>query len=544
MAHDTRIKIPFGSCYDTEGKRYFVPTISANLSGGIMYIILSISKSRLFRETMKRLANALSPEGVHLDEITGPDTLVGYFPENVPALIVVDGGSLKESWLEVLIPHLKLHYPDSALLFTCAGQEKMSASFAGAALFPAQTYAELEERLAHYFRQRKESLPSVPKEAFFPLSQSCSFLERLSDPQQAFSLRRAMPSPFPQYQFYTCILAGTGSGSLFLEAYNRALQDTRNCAGFLLNARTALLIFYDRTDNIRKFMQSREQLLHALQFHRPSENLLRIYIGCIHSDCLGLYKSYFEARETQYVDRLYVPCFCFEDISSLNRSSAKPARLMELERLIRSNMEYQGGNDLLYYLKLWFDACRDMHYTLESLQMEALNLYSTIKYVIFDMYTLNTTRLKRGWEVYELFRISSIDELEEWFYTWVTYTLNNVSGKHAERGMKIRDVLDFIENHLLENLSLETVSNYLFLSPSYFSALFKQEMNETFISYVTRRKMQKAAELLRGGRSISETAALLGYGDLKHFRSLFKKQFHQTPSEYQKQWSTGAGDCG
>ena len=120
-------------------------------------------------------------------------------------------------------------------------------------------------------------------------------------------------------------------------------------------------------------MQRREQLLHALQFHRPSENLLRIYIGCIHSDCLGLYKSYFEARETQYVDRLYVPCFCFEDISSLNRSSAKPARLMELERLIRSNMEYQGGNDLLYYLKLWFDACRDMHYTLESLQMEALN---------------------------------------------------------------------------------------------------------------------------------------------------------------------------
>lgn len=505
-----------------------------------MYIILSISKSRLFCEITRHLCETLSSEEVvHPDEITGQGMLIGYFPENIPAMILLDGDSLKEPWLNAMIPHLKLHYPASALFLIYTGQNRNHAFSAGIEMICAQTHAELEEPLVRYFIQQKKHLPSVPEETFFPLSKSDSFLEHLADPQKAFSLRRAMPGAFPRHQFYACILtdtSGAGSDSLFLEAYNRALQYTKNCTCFLLNARNALLLFYERTDNIQEFIRSREQLLNTLQLQQPSELLPKIYIGCIHNDCFGLYKSYFEARETQYVDKLYIPCYCFEQISSLNRPYAKPRRLMELERLIRSNMEYQNGNDLLYYLKLWFDTCKSLHYTLEMIQMDALNLYSTIKYVIFDMYTLNTTRLKRGWEVYELFRIQTIDELEEWFYTWVTYTLNNISGKHTGRGMKIRDVLDFIENHLLENLSLETVSNYLFLSPSYFSALFKQEMNETFVSYVTRRKMQKATELLRSNRSISETANLLGYGDLKHFRSLFKKQFHQTPSEYQKQW--------
>ena len=63
----------------------------------------------------------------------------------------------------------------------------------------------------------------------------------------------------------------------------------------------------------------------------------------------------------------------------------------------------------------------------------------------------------------------------------------------------------------------------------YFSTLFKKETGQTYISYITRLKMDKARELLAANCKVYETAHLLGYEDIRHFRNTFKKYHGVSP---------------
>lgn len=71
------------------------------------------------------------------------------------------------------------------------------------------------------------------------------------------------------------------------------------------------------------------------------------------------------------------------------------------------------------------------------------------------------------------------------------------------------------------------------LSPNHFSAIFSQELGETFIEYLTRVRMERAKELLRTtSKKSTEIAYEVGYKDAHYFGSLFKKTQNCTPKEY------------
>ena len=73
------------------------------------------------------------------------------------------------------------------------------------------------------------------------------------------------------------------------------------------------------------------------------------------------------------------------------------------------------------------------------------------------------------------------------------------------------------------------------LSESYFSRLFTKEMGENFISYVNRKKIDKAKELLRdSNRNISQIAKDVGYQDASHFIRMFKRFEGLTPTLYRQ----------
>lgn len=147
------------------------------------------------------------------------------------------------------------------------------------------------------------------------------------------------------------------------------------------------------------------------------------------------------------------------------------------------------------------------------------------------MYGLKLKRIKSGLEVHEIIHIATMDELEEWFVTWLLYTLDNFDLTRSNTGFRIQEVLQFISNHVMDDLSLNTIASYFYVNPSYFSTLFKKETGQTYISYITRLKMDKARELLAANCKVYETAHLLGYEDIRHFRNTFKKYHGISPSE-------------
>ena len=87
-----------------------------------------------------------------------------------------------------------------------------------------------------------------------------------------------------------------------------------------------------------------------------------------------------------------------------------------------------------------------------------------------------------------------------------------------------------------KDISLDSVSRIVNISPYYFSKVFKDETNENFIEYLTRIRMDYAKELLREkDKSIKEVCAESGYSDPNYFSRIFKKSVGVTPSEYREE---------
>ena len=126
----------------------------------------------------------------------------------------------------------------------------------------------------------------------------------------------------------------------------------------------------------------------------------------------------------------------------------------------------------------------------------------------------------------------------------ITYAKKMISQaieiRDQNSGNKNRSILktavDFIDSHYMdEEISLNTVANVANVSSNHFSALFSQNMGQTFIEYLTTLRMNKAKELLRcTGMRSSEIAGEIGYKDAHYFSYLFKKTQGMTPSDYRK----------
>ncbi len=100
----------------------------------------------------------------------------------------------------------------------------------------------------------------------------------------------------------------------------------------------------------------------------------------------------------------------------------------------------------------------------------------------------------------------------------------------------LKTAVDFIDSHYMdEEISLNAVANVANVSSNHFSALFSQNMGQTFIEYLTSLRMNRAKELLRcTGMRSSEIAGEIGYKDAHYFSYLFKKTQGMTPSDYRK----------
>jgi len=99
----------------------------------------------------------------------------------------------------------------------------------------------------------------------------------------------------------------------------------------------------------------------------------------------------------------------------------------------------------------------------------------------------------------------------------------------------IERAVAYINQNYHRDLSLDEVARHVYLSPCYFSRLFKQVRGENFIDYLTRMRMEEAKKLLlTTDYSVNEIASRVGYRDARYFGQVFKKQEGCTPTAFRK----------
>ncbi len=100
---------------------------------------------------------------------------------------------------------------------------------------------------------------------------------------------------------------------------------------------------------------------------------------------------------------------------------------------------------------------------------------------------------------------------------------------------QIQETVDFIEEHLDEEINIESLANRASLSPFYFQRLFSRLIKKPIAEYVKLRRMAKATEiLLQKDKRILDCALDLGFSSHEHFTRTFKDTFGMTPDEYRK----------
>lgn len=136
------------------------------------------------------------------------------------------------------------------------------------------------------------------------------------------------------------------------------------------------------------------------------------------------------------------------------------------------------------------------------------------------------------------FSLSSFESPEA-LWNWFTGICLRVSTLiRRERTNSTKAVADsarrFIEEHFHDpEISVEMLCGHLHVSPAYFSTLFKKETGMSFVAYLTRRRMEKAVELLSATEDKTyEISAKVGYTEPNYFSYVFKKQYGVSPTKY------------
>lgn len=90
----------------------------------------------------------------------------------------------------------------------------------------------------------------------------------------------------------------------------------------------------------------------------------------------------------------------------------------------------------------------------------------------------------------------------------------------------------FIDRHYAEAIDIDKISDEACFSKFHFIRVFKTAYGRTPHQYLTYVRINKAQEMLKGGKNVSEVCSQLGFESLSTFSGLFRKSVGQTPSSF------------
>ncbi|MBD2774286.1 helix-turn-helix domain-containing protein [Iningainema tapete] len=95
---------------------------------------------------------------------------------------------------------------------------------------------------------------------------------------------------------------------------------------------------------------------------------------------------------------------------------------------------------------------------------------------------------------------------------------------------KLRQVVEYINDNLAEDLSLRVIASEVGKSQYHFARLFKKSMGVTLHQYVIQCRVKRAEQLLQDDLSLAEVAYSVGFADQSHFTYHFKRLYGVTPA--------------
>lgn len=108
----------------------------------------------------------------------------------------------------------------------------------------------------------------------------------------------------------------------------------------------------------------------------------------------------------------------------------------------------------------------------------------------------------------------------------------NASKLSPAQSPHVRKCICYINENIEKKITVSALSETCGISPDYLSQIFKEEIGENLSTYIMKRKLESAKEMLLQNKSNAEICKALRFSSVSHFITAFKKHCNMTPSEW------------
>ncbi|WP_339316625.1 AraC family transcriptional regulator [Paenibacillus sp. FSL R10-2734] len=110
-----------------------------------------------------------------------------------------------------------------------------------------------------------------------------------------------------------------------------------------------------------------------------------------------------------------------------------------------------------------------------------------------------------------------------------------IAPESSEKQLKVYEIIDYLQAHYAEKLTLEQLSETFFISSTYLCRLFKQTTGFTLVEYLNYIRIKEAQRLLRNTNDkVTSIAEETGFDSIAHFGRVFKQIAKCSPLQYRK----------
>ena len=271
------------------------------------------------------------------------------------------------------------------------------------------------------------------------------------------------------------------------------------------------------------------------------------YFGGIGSraDSIGGLRDAFETAEKAFSRRFVEDpgqILIEEEVSLIQNKAFSTANLGKLEysRLLIERFLVKGTlDDLDSFLDFYFGEIPEDNF--QSLLMR--HYLAVDVFVVINAFYKKNGIARKAENYAEILaqRIQNVHTVEDMRKVLQKVLSDTLARRDEISGSKYAHMIYWAEryvetNYMSEDISLNSVAEYVNMNPSYFSSVFRKEKGITFVEYLTRVRLERAKELLRcSSLKISEIAYKVGYNDPQYFSHLFKKYNQCSPKDYRQQ---------
>ena len=281
----------------------------------------------------------------------------------------------------------------------------------------------------------------------------------------------------------------------------------------------------ENMERLKEIIENTQQMI-----RRWFSIMVMAVAGGVQEGASGIHESYLEAREAEeYIALLESDIIFYQDICNVNHKYFYP--IEREEKIIGAIRAGDAETACGYVSQLLEINCRNR---------PSPNLW---KCLLIDM--LGT--VLKGAEGFpctqedfefakELSAKISLEEAKKLFSENIAAICKNSrtqpDGRDNRLSEKVKQYIE--ENYWNPDLNISMTADYFNRTPSYLSAVFKEQTKESLLLYINMVRIKKAEQLLKQGSSVAEAAEKTGFRESGTFIRVFKKHMGITPGQIKK----------